>query len=125
MSTTPIMDLLRQSGGWNEDWDSFAELDPAWTEKFMVMGVHTMRSGALDRKTMEFIFLAVNASCTHMYEPGVRRHIRTALALGATREEIMAVLQLVSVIGIHSCSLGAPILMEELAARASTPESDA
>jgi len=119
MSTTPITDFLRQSGGWNEDWDEFAELDPVWTEKFMDMGVQSMRTGALDRKTIEFIFLAVNASCTHMYAPGVRRHIRTALELGATQQEIMTVLQLVSVIGIHSCSLGAPILKEELAAHAS------
>ncbi len=61
-----------------------------------------------------------------MYAPGVRRHIRQALALGATKEQIMAVLQLVSAIGIHTLSLGAPILKEELAAlataQASTPK---
>ena len=49
-----------------------------------------------------------------MYGPGVRRHIRKALELGATKEEITAVLQLVSVLGIHTMSLGAPILLEEL-----------
>ena len=63
-----------------------------------------------------FIAIAVDASCTHMYAPGTRRHIRMALELGATKEEIAAVLQLVSVLGIHTCSLGAPILLEELAA---------
>jgi alkylhydroperoxidase/carboxymuconolactone decarboxylase family protein YurZ len=47
----------------------------------------------------------------------VRRHIRKALDLGATQEEITAVLQLTSVLGIHTMSLGAPILHEELAAR--------
>ena len=41
-----------------------------------------------------------------------------ALELGATKEQIMAVLQLVSAIGIHTLSLGAPILREELAAHA-------
>ena len=46
----------------------------------------------------------------------MRRHIRKALELGASREEIMAVLQLTSVLGIHTMSLGAPILQEELAA---------
>jgi alkylhydroperoxidase/carboxymuconolactone decarboxylase family protein YurZ len=117
MSTTPTTDLLRETGNWNPDWNEFAELDPVWTEKFMAMGMQTLRSGALDRKTIELIFIAVNASCTHMYAPGVRTHIRKALELGATREEIMAVLQVVSVIGIHSCSLGAPILKQELAAR--------
>jgi alkylhydroperoxidase/carboxymuconolactone decarboxylase family protein YurZ len=52
-----------------------------------------------------------------MDAPGVRRHLRGALDQGATKEEIMTVLQLVSAIGIQSCSLGAPILKEELAAR--------
>ena len=116
-SQTPITDHLRASGGWNPNWDSFAELDPVWTEKFMDMGVAPVIRGALDPKTWELIAIAVDASCTHMYAPGVRRHIRGALAAGATKEEILAVLQSVSVLGIHSMSLGAPILVEELAAR--------
>ena len=35
---TPITDHLRATGGWNPNWDSFAELDPVWTEKFMDAG---------------------------------------------------------------------------------------
>jgi alkylhydroperoxidase/carboxymuconolactone decarboxylase family protein YurZ len=116
-SQTPITDHLRASGGWNPNWDSFAELDPVWTEKFMDMGVAPLIRGVLDPKTWELIAIAVDASCTHMYAPGVRRHIRKALELGVSKEEILAVLQSVSVLGIHSMSLGAPILVEEVAAR--------
>lgn len=112
----PIINFLRSAGEWNPNWTPIAELDPIWTEKFMDMGLHPMISGALDRKTIEFIAIAVDASCTHMYAPGVRRHIRKALELGATKEEVAAVLQLTSVLGIHTMSLGAPILLEELAA---------
>ncbi|CAG9168936.1 hypothetical protein LMG23992_01352 [Cupriavidus laharis] len=114
---TPLCDQLRATGNWNPAWDAIAELDPAWTEKFMEMGMHPVLSGVLDPKVYEFIAIAVDASCTHMYAPGTRRHIRKALELGATKEEIAAVLQAVSVLGIHSSSLGAPILLEELAAR--------
>ena len=116
---TPMCDRLRAVGEWNPNWEPFYKLDPAWTEKFMTMGLAPMLSGVLDAKTIEFIAIAVDASCTHMYGPGVRRHIRKALDLGATSEEISAVLQLTSVLGIHSMSLGAPILLEELAARQS------
>jgi alkylhydroperoxidase/carboxymuconolactone decarboxylase family protein YurZ len=112
---TPVIDRLRATGNWNPNWEPFADLDPAWTEKFMEMGMTPLARGVLDPKTWEFIAIAVDASCTHMYGPGVRRHIRKALELGATKEEIMAVLQSVSVLGIHSMSLGAPILVEELA----------
>jgi alkylhydroperoxidase/carboxymuconolactone decarboxylase family protein YurZ len=48
-----------------------------------------------------------------MYAPGVRRHIRKALELGASRQQIFGVLQLVSVLGIHSVALGVPMLLEE------------
>jgi len=115
-SATPLCDQLRATGNWNPAWDAIAELDPAWIEKFMAMGMHPVLSGVLDPKVYEFIAIAVDASCTHMYAPGTRRHIRKALELGATKEEIAAVLQLVSVLGIHTSSLGAPILLEELAA---------
>jgi alkylhydroperoxidase/carboxymuconolactone decarboxylase family protein YurZ len=107
---------MRAMGAWNPAWDDLAALDPVWTEKFMVMGMTPFVSGVLEPKVLEFIAIAVDASCTHMYSPGVRRHIRKALELGATPQEIMAVLQGVAVLGIHSCALGAPILVEEMAA---------
>ena len=113
---TPLCDRLRAAGEWNPNWNPFYELDPAWTEAFMAMGTKPMLSGVLDPKVIEFIAIAVDASCTHMYGPGVRRHIRKALELGATKQEITAVLQCVSVLGIHTMSLGAPILLEEVAA---------
>jgi alkylhydroperoxidase/carboxymuconolactone decarboxylase family protein YurZ len=116
-SQTPVTDHLRATGAWNPNWDSFTELDPLWTEKFMDMGATPLIRGALDPRTWELIAIAVDASCTHMYAPGVRRHIRKALELGVSKEEILAVLQTVSALGIHSMSLGAPILVEEVAAR--------
>jgi alkylhydroperoxidase/carboxymuconolactone decarboxylase family protein YurZ len=82
-------------------------------EKFLGMATHPIRKGILEPKTFELIAIAVDASCTHMYAPGVRRHIRKALEVGATVEEILAVLQLTSILGIHSMALGAPILIEE------------
>jgi alkylhydroperoxidase/carboxymuconolactone decarboxylase family protein YurZ len=115
-SGTPLCDRLRATGEWNPNWEPFYQLDPTWTEAFMAMGLKPMLSGVLDPKVIEFIAIAVDASCTHMYGPGVRRHIRKALALGATKEEITAVLHCVSVLGIHTMSLAAPILQEELAA---------
>ena len=104
------------TGNWNPDWEPFAKLDPAWTEKVIAMAIAPAVSGVLDKKTIELIGIALDASCTHMYAPGVRRHIQRALKAGVTREEITAVLQLASMQGLHSMCLGAPILLEELAA---------
>ena len=114
---TPITDALRASGEFNTAWEAIAVSDPAWLESFLDMGTRPLRSGVLDPKTFELIAIAVDASCTHLYAPGVRRHIRKALQIGVTPQEIAAVLEAVAVLGIHSCALGFPILAEELAAR--------
>jgi len=114
----------RASGNWNPDWEPFAKLDPAWTEKVVAMAIAPRVAGALDAKTIELIGIALDASCTHMYAPGVRRHIQRALKAGATKEEITAVLQLASLQGLHSMCLGAPILLEELESRKLAAEFD-
>ena len=45
-----------------------------------------------------------------------RRHIRAALKLGATTEEIMEVLKVCVAEGVQASNLAIPILNEELAA---------
>lgn len=113
-SSTPICDAMRAAGQWNSNWQPMAQLDAEWTEKFMAMVSVPLNSGVIDPKTFELLAIAVDASVTHMFGPGVRRHIRRALALGVTPEEITAVLQLTSTLGLHTMSLGAPILVEEM-----------
>ena len=61
--------------------------------------------------------VALDASYTHMYAPGTRRHIHNARQAGATMEEIMEVLKLCVVQGVQACNLGVPILAEELACK--------
>lgn len=122
MSQTPVCDAMRAQGQWNTAWDEAAAIDAEWMERFMAMGTHPIAKGVLDPKTYELIAIAVDASCTHMYAPGVRRHIAKALDLGATPPEIMAVLQCVAVLGIHSVALGAPMLAEEMKARSLAAE---
>jgi len=58
--------------------------------------------------------VAINAATTHLYAPGVRWHMQNAIKAGATKEEILETIQLTTVMGIHSCKLAVPILMEEI-----------
>jgi AhpD family alkylhydroperoxidase len=109
--TTP---RKQATGNWNPDWEPFAKLDPKWTEKVIALAIAPAVSGALDKKTIELIGLALDVSCTNLYAPGVRRHIQRALKAGATKEEITAVLQLAALQGLHSVCVGGPILLEEL-----------
>ena len=112
---TPTCDKLREIGQWNQAWDPFVEIDPVWTDQFMATGIPIYSGGVLAPKLVEFLSIALDASVTHMYPPGTRRHIKAALALGATMEEIMEVLKLCVVNGAASAlDLGVPILSEEL-----------
>ncbi|MGF6884674.1 alkylhydroperoxidase/carboxymuconolactone decarboxylase family protein YurZ [Nocardia sp. GAS34] len=70
-------------------------------------------SGVLDPELAELIRFVIDVSATHLYAPGIRRHIRRALELGATRDELLEVIKLSSVIGINSCATGVPILAAE------------
>lgn len=63
-----------------------------------------------------------SSSATHLYQPGLKLHMRNAIGHGATAEEIMEVLEIVSVIGIHAATEGAPILVEEASAHRSAKE---
>jgi alkylhydroperoxidase/carboxymuconolactone decarboxylase family protein YurZ len=111
---TPVVDRMRTAGLFNEAWDVIYTLDPLWLDEFLAMGAD-LYSGVLPAKLVEIMALAVDASCTHLYAPGVRRHLRAALAQGATTEEIMEALKLCGALGVDACELGAPILAHELA----------
>jgi alkylhydroperoxidase/carboxymuconolactone decarboxylase family protein YurZ len=119
--TTPAVAEMKARGHWNEAWDPFLDLAPVWTDKFMATGIGIYASGVLPPKEIELLSIAFDASYTHMYAPGTRRHIKNALEAGATVEEIMEVLKLCVVEGVQACNLGVPILEEELAA-SSNPE---
>jgi len=110
--------FIDERGYWNPFWEGLLSLDEAFFESYLNFSAVPWRNGVLEPKVKELIYTAIDASTTHLYEPGLRQHIRNALGYGATKEEIMEVLELVSVLGIHSCILGVPVLMEELDAHA-------
>ena len=111
---TPVCDKAREVGQWNTAWDPFFNLDPLWTEQFITTGMPIYTGALIAPKLAELLSIAFDASYTHMYAPGTRRHIKAALKLGATMEEIMEVLKLCVVQGVQAFNLGVPILDEEL-----------
>jgi alkylhydroperoxidase/carboxymuconolactone decarboxylase family protein YurZ len=109
-------DFERKRGYWNPFWDELLLLDPEFFDAYTQFSGVPWVSGVLEPKVKELIYTAFDVAATHLYTPGLRQHIRNALGYGATREEVLEVIELVSVIGIHACTVGVPILVEELAA---------
>ena len=75
---TPVIDGMKANGLFNPAWDGIYELDPQWLDEFLAMGADLYR-GVLPTKLVELMAIAVDASCTHLYAPGVRRHIQRAV----------------------------------------------
>ena len=110
----PHMAAHKAKGDWNPLWDDFAALDPEFMEAYLAFRSVPQNNGPLEQKYKELILIAINAATTHLYAPGVRRHIQNALKAGATKEEILEAIQLTTVMGIHACNVAIPILMEEV-----------
>jgi hypothetical protein len=66
----------------------------------------------LPPKIQSLIALSVDSASTHLYVPGIHKHMKEALKNGASKEEIMETLELTSTLGIHACNIGVPLLVE-------------
>lgn len=107
-------EFIRVRGTWNDTWEVVLRLDPEFLKAYLDFSAVPWRKNHLAPKVKEFIYIAIDANATHLYLPGVRQHIRAALQLGATPQEIMEVLELSATLGIHAMNVGVPILVEVL-----------
>jgi alkylhydroperoxidase/carboxymuconolactone decarboxylase family protein YurZ len=101
-----------EQGYWNDNWEQVLEAAPEFFAAFVDLVGAPVRREALEPRFRELVHVAVASAGTYLYEPGVRIHIRRALELGATRDEIVEVLQLTATLGIHACNVGTPILID-------------
>ena len=107
--------FIKDRGYWSDElWDAVLRMDPDFFEAYLNFSSVACKKGPLPPKTVELIAIAIDASTTHLYAPGLRQHISNALKCGATKEEIMQVLEIVSMLGIHTIVMGVPALMEEM-----------
>ena len=109
-------EFIESRGYWNESMNSLLDLDEDFFAAYTQFSSVPWKNGTLDPKIREFVYIAMDAASTHLYVPGIRLHMKQAIALGATPEEIMEVLELTATLGIHACNIGVPILFEEFEA---------
>jgi alkylhydroperoxidase/carboxymuconolactone decarboxylase family protein YurZ len=103
--------MAAEAGPWDDAFAQLREWEPAWADACAGMATNPWRCDVLSRKLVELISVGLNVACTNLNADGTRRHMRRALEAGATRDEILFVLKCAAVMSIHSCSLGAPILV--------------
>jgi alkylhydroperoxidase/carboxymuconolactone decarboxylase family protein YurZ len=110
-------ELVALRGTWGPEWDAVLELDPEYLRAFIAFAAVPATARHLDDATRALVALAVDAAVTHLHAAGVREHIRAALAAGATRAQVMEVLECTSTLAIHAMNVGVPVLVEVLAER--------
>ena len=107
-------DFQKGRQSWTSLLDDFLLLDPEWLSAYVDYSTVPWKRGAIEPRIKELIYIAIDAQTSHLYAPGTRFHIRNALAQGATGDQILEVLELVSLIGIHTMVVALPILADEL-----------
>ena len=107
-------EFIRLRNTWAPQWESLLRMDCEFLNAYLQMSVVPLKHNHLENKVKEFIYVAVNASSTHLFSPGIAMHLKAAIDFGASREELMEVLELTSTVGIHASNAGVPILFEVL-----------
>lgn len=107
-------------GYWHSFWDEMLELDPELFAAYTEFSSHPWHQGTLEPKVKEFIYIAFDTAATHLYVKGLKLHIENSIGYGATAQEILEVMEIASVLGIHAVTSAAPILAELLRETPST-----
>lgn len=105
-------EIMQKRGFWSPMHESLLQLNPAALQAYL--DYVTASSAHLSEKLRHLIFMAADASVTHLFEYGIRLHMDLAMQCGATKEEVFEVLQLL----LETCGMGSrigmPILADEL-----------
>lgn len=104
--------FVKENGYWREDLEQSLKLDPEMFEGFLDYVKAFEEHGVLDAKTKELVYIAVNASPTAVNKEAMQLHIKKALEVGVSKEEIIEVFELVACLGIHSVTVGIPAINE-------------
>ena len=104
---------VRSRGYWVEFNDGLLRHNPRWLRAHLAYADIIQKEGPLDERMRELIFIAVDASTTHLYTRGLEIHIRKAFAANCSAADLIEVLLIAAVQGLDSVVAGVSILAEE------------
>jgi alkylhydroperoxidase/carboxymuconolactone decarboxylase family protein YurZ len=111
-------DFEAKRGYWHAFWEDFLRLSPeffgAYVEFSSVPWTNGGGRGVLEPKVKELVYCAFDVAATHLYQPGLKLHMKNVLGYGGTPEEIMEVMELATLLSVSTMDVGLPILEEEI-----------
>jgi alkylhydroperoxidase/carboxymuconolactone decarboxylase family protein YurZ len=100
-------------GYWNSTFTYLFEQDPEFFEIYKRFVSTPYKNDVIDAKSRELILVALSSSPTSLCKETLELHMKNAVSQGATEKEILEVLKLVSVLGVHTCAVSVPSLVDE------------
>ena len=100
-------------GYWNSTLNYLFEKDPEFFEIYKRFVSTPYKNNVIDAKSRELILVALSSSPTSLCKETLELHMKNAVSQGATEKEILEVLKLVSVLGVHTCAVSVPSLVDE------------
>ena len=130
MALTPVQEALKQAyikarGYWVDWTEGILRFSPGFLDLYARYGGHPAATGPLSPLMCELIYVALDASSTHLFESGLVLHMRYAMRHGATAAQVMEVLAMATAQGLGGTRVGIDIVAEELAAAGHAPAKPA
>lgn len=120
----PELDRIRERfiearGYWRPWCETLLQGNPDFVEHYARYAAHPARTGPLSLRMVELVYVALDASSSHLYEAGLRTHMTRALEAGASEADLFDVLHLVTVQGVSRVAQAAEVLARAAPADAS------
>lgn len=104
--------FIAERGYWRPWTDTMLQVSPGFVRQYARYAGYPARTGPLTERMVELIYVGLDASASHLFESGLNTHMKRALEVGATRNDIFDVLHLVAIQGLASVCQASDILAE-------------
>lgn len=104
--------FIAERGYWRPWTETMLGVCPGFVEQYARYAGYPARTGPLTRRMVELIYVALDASSSHLFESGLHTHMKGALDAGASQADIFDVLHLVAVQGVAAVCQATDILAE-------------
>lgn len=115
--------FIAERGYWRPWTEAILREDPLFLERYARYAGHPARSGPLPERMVELIYVALDASATHLFAGGLRTHLIRAFEVGVRPKEVFDVLQLVAEQGLDRVFESANVLAMACNERRITPSA--
>jgi len=105
--------FIAERGYWRPWTETILRINPEFLRRYATYAGYPARTGPMSARMIELIYVALDASSTHLFTAGIKTHLDLAMKAGATPADILDVLHLVAAQGLEAVYSGVSILAEE------------